>query len=170
MIRQRHCPGIARTVYSRIFRDIDAYLATPRHYSTSKTLHLKCLTVFWIHLCLNNCSVICTVILCYVLHQKHSEFWHIQNSAFSDIFTHNEALLSHIQVYSCICRTLSIIQNVISYWKRYHSGIIQPCSGIQACSKPCVTLAYVETWNIWNPEPYLHPNAYLKRYHIYENR
>ena len=32
---------------------------------------IKCLTVFWMCLCLNKCSVICTVTLCYVLHQKH---------------------------------------------------------------------------------------------------
>ena len=39
----------------------------PRHYSFCKTLHLKCLTVFWISLCLDNCSnlysdlMLCTV-------------------------------------------------------------------------------------------------------------
>ena len=42
----------------------------PKHYSFCKTLHLKCLTVFWICLCLDNCSVICTVTLCYALHQS----------------------------------------------------------------------------------------------------
>ena len=42
-----------------------------------KTLHLKCLTMSWICLCLSNCSVICAVTLCYVLHQVHSDFWHI---------------------------------------------------------------------------------------------
>ena len=34
------------------------------------------------YICLDNCSVICTLTLCYVLHQRHSEFWHIQNYLF----------------------------------------------------------------------------------------
>ena len=43
---------------------------TLRHYSLWKTLHLwQCSEC----ICLN-CSVICTVTLCYVLHQTHSEF------------------------------------------------------------------------------------------------
>ena len=33
--------------------------------------------------CLDNCSVIRTVTSCYVLHETHSEFWHIQHSVFS---------------------------------------------------------------------------------------
>ena len=44
------------------------------HYSFCKTLHLKYLTVFWICLCLNNCSIVCTVTICYVPHETHSEF------------------------------------------------------------------------------------------------
>ena len=39
-----------------------------------KTLHLKCLTVVSIRLCLDNCSVICTVTLCFVLHQTNLKF------------------------------------------------------------------------------------------------
>ena len=45
-----------------------------RYYSFCKTLHLKCLTVFWMRVCLDNCSVICKVTWCYVLHETHSEF------------------------------------------------------------------------------------------------
>ena len=90
-----------------------------------KTLHLKCLTVFWIPLCLYNCSVMlsnldnCLVTLYYVLHRTHSEFWHIQHSVFLvcvgifnyiqhhwGIFTHIETLLRHIQAYSDIFSTL----------------------------------------------------------------
>ena len=48
------------------------------HFSFCKTLHLKFLTVFWIRLCFDNCSVICTVTLCYIKQQTHSEFWYIQ--------------------------------------------------------------------------------------------
>ena len=43
-----------------------------------KTLYLKCLSVFWIRLCFDKCSVICTMTLCYVKQKTHSEFWHIQ--------------------------------------------------------------------------------------------
>ena len=38
-----------------------------------KTLYFKCLTVFWIRLCLNNCSRICTVTLCiYCIRHIHN--------------------------------------------------------------------------------------------------
>ena len=50
------------------------------HYSFCKKL-----LNFWQfseYICLDNCSVICTLTLCYVLHQRHSEFWHIQNYLF----------------------------------------------------------------------------------------
>ena len=39
-----------------IFRNIDAHSATLRHNSFCKTLDLECLTLFWIRLCLDNCS------------------------------------------------------------------------------------------------------------------
>ena len=85
-----------------------------------KMLHLKCLAVFWIRLCLNNCSVFCTVALCYELHQRNSVFWHIQHSLFFEIytgifnhvqcyqgiFTHIDTLLRHIQAHSGIFITL----------------------------------------------------------------
>ena len=91
---------------------------TIKHYSFFKTFHLKCLTGLWIHPCFDNCSLICTVTLCYVLHIKH-----IQNSGifrtlfiqvfagifkhyFKGIFTHIEALLRLIQTYSARCVTL----------------------------------------------------------------
>ena len=76
--------------YLGIFKDIDGYSATLRHYSFSKRLHLSCI-------CLNNCSVIYTVTLRYVLHETYSEFWHIQNSVSSGIFR-------HIQAYSVLLR------------------------------------------------------------------
>ena len=68
-----------------------------RHYSFCKILHLKCLTVFWIPICLDNCSVICTVTLCYVLQQTHSEFWYIHNFVYSGIFK----IFSIIKALSC---------------------------------------------------------------------
>ena len=58
-----------------------------RYYSFCKMLHIKYLTVFWIRLYLDKCSVICTVTLSYILHQTHSEFWHIQSSIYSGIYS-----------------------------------------------------------------------------------
>ena len=72
-----------------------------------KRLHLKYLTVVWICLCLDNCSVICTVTLHYVLHQTHLKFRHIHNSVYSDICRHIQAysaLLHHIHGYWGIMR------------------------------------------------------------------
>ena len=42
------------------------------------------------------CSVICTVTLCYVLHQTHSELQYIQ-CCFLDIHHHIQGILRHIQ-------------------------------------------------------------------------
>ena len=80
------------------------------YYSFCKTLHLKCLTVFWIQLCLDSCSVICTVTLCYELHKTHSEFSHIQISVFSGICRHSQSysvLLRHIHAYWHIIKVYS---------------------------------------------------------------
>ena len=55
------------------------------------------LTTFWIRLRLGNCSVIYTVALWYILHQTHSEFWHIQHFSFSGVYR-------HIQSYSDLSR------------------------------------------------------------------
>ena len=78
-----------------------------RHYSFCKWLHIRCLTVLWMLLFLDNCSVICTEVWWYVLHQIHSELWHVWNSVYSGIYKHIQAysrLLRHIQAfwgYSC---------------------------------------------------------------------
>ena len=103
MMRHFENPGIVRTVYSGIFRHVQVHSAILRTsiqaLSFCRTPNLKSLTVSWIRLCLDNCSVICAVTLCYVLHQTHSEFWHIQNSIYSYI-------LRQIQGYS-VCLRLS---------------------------------------------------------------
>ena len=100
---------------------------TLRHYSFCKTLHFfKCFTMFWIRLCLNNCSVNCTVILCYVLHQTHSEFWHIQHSVFSGIY-------QHIESYSASLR------HIHAYW-----DIIKAYSGLLRHTRIFTTLPYSE--------------------------
>ena len=85
-----------------------------RHCSFCGTLSLKCLTVFWIRPCLDSCSSVCTVTLCYELHQAHSEFWHIQHSVFSGI-------CRHIQSYSAFLRHIS--RSLRHYWGIF--GLIQ---------------------------------------------
>ena len=70
------------------------------HYSFCETLPFKRLTVFWIYSCLGNCSVICTVTLYYALHQRHPEFWHIQQ-CFFQLYA---GVLTIIKPYSCILR------------------------------------------------------------------
>ena len=52
---------------------------------------------------LDNYSIICTVTLCYVLHQTRSEFWHVQNYLFRYIQAYPR-ILSIIKAYSCILR------------------------------------------------------------------
>ena len=45
-------------------RKISGYIPALRDHYFCKVIHLTCLTGFWIRLCLDNSSVICTVILC----------------------------------------------------------------------------------------------------------
>ena len=73
-----------------------------------KMLHLKMFgSVLNICLCLNNCPVICKVTLCYVLHQTHSEFWHIRHTGICRHIQSYSVLLRHIQAYSVPCVTLA---------------------------------------------------------------
>ena len=74
-----------------------------RYYLLCKRLHLKCLTVFWIRICLDNCLVICTVPLCYVLDLTHSEFRHIQHCLFRYMPTYS-IIFSVIKAHSRILR------------------------------------------------------------------
>ena len=71
-----------------------------RHYSFCKMIHLKCLTVFWIRLCIDNCSVICTMTLCYVL----GIYRHIQ--PYSALLRHIYAYWDIIKAYSCLFSSL----------------------------------------------------------------
>ena len=104
-----------------------------RRYSFCKTLHLKCLTLFWINHCLDNSSFFCTLTLCYVLYQTHSEFWHIESSVYSGIFR-------HIQAY------LHVLRHIHTYW-----GIIKTYSSLFiTLSNPhtFTTSPYSEPWHI----------------------
>ena len=54
-------------------------------------------------------SILNSNLMCYVLLQKHSEFWHIPNPVYSGICWHIQAfsaLLRHIRAYSGIFITL----------------------------------------------------------------
>ena len=113
-----------------------------------KTLHLKCLIVFWICLCPDNCSVICTVTLHCVLHQTHLEFWYIQNSVYSGICRHIQeylALLMHIQAYSAPYVTLSYSQSchILSPGIVARGGMFKTLWNFdQAYSEPCHRTVY----------------------------
>ena len=130
-------------------------------------LHLKCLTVLWICLCLSNCSLICTVTLCYALHQTHSEFWQISN-LFFQVYA---GILNYIQAYSGIFSTLSkscisqrchivrsgifrtgeLFKILLNVDQHIQNSAIGQYSGIfRTLWKACIhrNLAYSESWNI----------------------
>ena len=102
-----------------IFRNVDAYSTTIRHFSFCKMLHLTCLTMFKIRLFLDNCLVISTVTLCYVLHQTHSD---------SGIFRTIETihLFRYIQVYSSIVSIIKVYSGIIKVYLRLFRPIQNP--------------------------------------------
>ena len=141
------------------------------HYYLCKMLHLKWLTVSWIRLCLN-CSVICTVTLCYVLHQTRYMEPYSSQANWALLRRYLETLSKHIQAYSDIFGTLLHIHNLaisrtlihlepVAYSKPYETLIRhfeKPAIAgsvylgiIQSYSKPCVRLAYLETWKYRTP-------------------
>ena len=73
------CRASFSGVFHKIFIEVPKFHKSPlsriisgctpalSYYSFCKMLHLKCLTVFGIRLCLDNCSVICTVTLCRIM-------------------------------------------------------------------------------------------------------
>ena len=82
------------------------------------------------YVCLSQCSVICTVTLCNVLHQTRSEFWNIRKSIYSGTCWHIKP--PHSRLFTIF-------------------GIFRL---IQSHSPPCVTLAihnlpYSEPWDIY---------------------
>ena len=100
----RHLPCPEKFLVARLHSDITLFAKRP----ISNNWHCS------EYMCLDNCSVVCTAILCYVLHQTHSEFWHIQRYFFRcmpaylfnhtqrywGILTHIDTLLRHIQACS----------------------------------------------------------------------
>ena len=87
--------------------------------------------------CLNNCSVICTVTLSYVLHQAYTEFWIIQNSVYSGV-------CRRIETYSALLR------HIHAYWSISEQFIPILFNYIQSYSELCVVAAYAEIWHIWS--------------------
>ena len=76
---------------------ISGYVPALRQYSLYQILYLKCLTLFWIGLCLNDCSVICIVTLSYVLHQsRYMKAYSSIQAFFKGILMHIETLLRSI--------------------------------------------------------------------------
>ena len=92
-----------------------------------KTFHLRRLAVFWIRLCLDNCSVIFILTFCYVLHPTHLDFWHIQHSIFFS------GICGNIQSFSTLLRHIHTYRDII----KSYSGLFRH---IQAS---CVTLTYL---------------------------
>ena len=105
------------------------FLATSalRYDTFYKTFHLKWLTVFWILLCLDNGSVICTVTFWYLLDQIHLELCLFRyTQAYSSIFSIIKAyshILRHIKAYSGIFNTLSnlCILTTLPYSELWHN-------------------------------------------------
>ena len=91
------------------------------------------MTVFRICFCLDNCSVICAVTLCY------EYVGHIQNSA---IFRNSiySGILRHIQGYSVL----------LKYIHAYR-GIVKTYSGLSRHSALFVTLGYSQPCHIPSP-------------------
>ena len=151
----------------------EKFLARPalRHYSFCKKLRFKSLKVFWIRLYLDNCSVICTVALCYILPQRQYP-WTLFIQVYSGI-------IKHILHYSRILRSYqpSHIHHLVIFWalafrtgcifkdfwnfdqhiqhsiivRRVSPSIIQLYSSIfrtlcSACI--CRNLTYSQSWNI----------------------
>ena len=178
--------------------------------SFSKTLNLKCLTMFWIRLCFNKCSVICTVYyirniqnscirnsfitltfrniqaysaLLRYIHAywvflryiqafsgilntlcnprifttlPHSEPWHLE--PVKTLWNFDQAYSEPCHTQNKLCKTVCLAKwlNVRLWtkwlWVQVPLPFIQALFGhIQACSEPCVRLAYAETWHIRNP-------------------
>ena len=104
-----------------------------KRYSVCKTLHLICLTVFSIRLCLDNCSVIWLVTLCYTASDTFRTLGYWELCLFRYMQTYS-SIFSIIKTYSCILKR---------YW-----GIFRL---IQAYSAPCVSLTYSQACHILSP-------------------
>ena len=94
-------------------------------------------------LCLGNWSVICTVTLCYVLHQIHSEFWYNQRSVFSGRYR-------HIQSYSALLRHIHAYWDIIKAYSELFRHIQRP------------EYSHIHNLAIFWALAYLEPDAYLK--------
>ena len=102
------------------------------------------MTVFWISLCFDNCLVICTVTLCYVLHQTYSELWHIQHWYFLGICW-------HIQLY------LAVLKHNHAPW-----DINKAYSGLFRHIEHPVEPSHIHNLAIFWALAYLELEAYLK--------
>ena len=169
-----------------------------RYFCFCKILDLKCLKVFWIHLCLDNCSVIYTVTL--ILNSAAS---HVQNSGIPiqhTVFMSNHIIFSFIKAYEYwdikgIFSTLCNPPRPGAMSRYWHGGffktlwnnglaysepcsrarIIQPYSGNSELLQWCLHM-HAETWHTWNPGNIQNSSiivfwriAYSKPCYIHEN-
>ena len=145
-------------------------------------------------LCLDNCTATCRVILCYVLHQRHSElsYWELclfrYLQAYSSklgIIKANSGLFRHVkhpvihrvlaylepEAYSKHCSTLIRHSENPAIARTVCSGITHPYSGIfrTLCNVfMCRYLAHLKSWNIQNPF-ITASQRLLRTLYIYEN-
>ena len=122
------------------------------HYSFCKTLRLKCLTVFWMRLCLNSCYIqnsaysdICRYIQTYSASLRHIHaYWDIK------VYSAPSVTLAYLQPCGIpspsIFRTGGIFKTIWNFDQVYtepchsHSKLFRHYSGI--FRTPCVALAY----------------------------
>ena len=90
----------------------------------------------------------CTVTLCYILHQTHSEFWDIQQgcfrymSAYSLILSvrHIHEYWDIIKAYSGMFMYPSVIHSLVIFWVQAYlelEAYLKPWNVDQAYSDPC---------------------------------
>ena len=87
------------------------------------------------YFCLDNCSLICTVALCYVLHQKYSEFLYMQRSVFL-------GKSGHIQLYSALLRHIDAYWDIIKAYCGFFRHTHHPVLPLHVHKFPNITLPY----------------------------
>ena len=161
------------------------YLSTLVPLLFCQMLHLTCLTVFWIRLCLDNCPVILTMTLLYVLHQTHSEFGHIYYCFILGIFRYirsSSALLRDIHAYWVIFKAYSGIFNTMcnprifttwQYWAlKYlkHKTYLKSCEAVTRNIQNSVIVYYSAIFRhnpgIFRTLTQLNLDAYSELWHI----
>ena len=111
------------------------------YYSFCEILHRKCLIGFWILLCLDNYSITCTVTLCYVLHETHTElcllrYMQAYSSIFNIIEVYSHKSRHYYKTYSASSVTFHI-HNLAIFWALAYEAYSKLWNFDQAYLKPC---------------------------------